>query len=194
MVESRVRAMMVIFEDIVREEGGALCAGAVAASVGPFAGDSLDEALGFAVGLGAIRAGELVLDAEAIAGGGKGVGAVADAAVGEDALDGDAMEGVEADGLFEGGDNAGDLFVGQDTGVGDAGAVIDGDVQGLDAGAFAAIGAVARAAHPRTVEAAEFLDVEMEEFAGLIPLVTAHGRRSRLERGEAIEAVATQDA
>lgn len=89
------------------------------------------------------------------------MGAVADAAIGEDALDGDTMEGVEADGSFEGGDDTGDLFVGQDTGVGDAGAIIDGDMEGLDAGTLAAIGAVARATHAGAVKAAEFLDVEV---------------------------------
>ena len=194
MVEGRVRSIMVIFEDIVREEACALGAGAVRACIGPLAGDGLDEALGLAVGLWAVGAGELVFDGEAGAGGGKGVGSITDAAIGEDALDGNAVEGVEADGLLQGGDDAGDLFIGQDAGEGDPGAIINGDMQGFDAGTLAAIGAVAGAPDAGAHKAAELLDIEVEEFAGMVALVTQDRRRCRIKGAEAVEAVAAKDA
>ena len=185
---------MIIFKDIVRKEAGTFVACAVRACVGPLSGNGLDEAFGLAVGLGAIRAGELVDDAKAGAGIGKGVGAVADAPIGEDALDPNLMEGEEADGLLKGGDDAGDFFVRQHAGVGDARAVIDGDVECFDAGAFAAVSAIAGAANTGAHEAAELFDVEVEQFAGLLAFVALDGRRSRIEGGESIQAMAAQDA
>ena len=59
-------------------------------SVGPFAERSLDEALGLAVGLRSVKAGEAVLETEASDFGGESAGAVGGAVVGVDALDGDA--------------------------------------------------------------------------------------------------------
>jgi hypothetical protein len=185
---------MVVFKDIVREEAGALGTGAVGSGVGPLAGDGLDEALGFAVGLRSISAGKLVLDAELGARGGKGMRTIADPAVGEHALDLDAVEGVEADGLLERSDDTGDLFVWQHASVGKTRAIIDGDVKRLDAGAFAAIGAIAGAADSGSHEATELLDVEMEQFAGVLALVALHGSRRRIESGQSIESVTAQDA
>ena len=54
-----------------------MVAGTVAAGIGPLAERGLDEAFGLAVGLGAIRAGEAVRDAEVAAGVGEGVRAIA---------------------------------------------------------------------------------------------------------------------
>jgi len=179
---------VVVFKDIVREEAGAFGAGAVGSGVGPLASDGLDEAFGFAVGLGAIRASELVFEAELGTRSGEGMRAIAHAAVGEHALDLHAVEGVEADGLLERGDDAGDLFVGQHAGVGDAGAIVDGDVERFDPRALAAIGAVASAADTGTHEATELLDVEVEQFAGMFAFVALHGRRSWIEGGEADDA------
>ena len=63
--------MIVIVAEEVRKERGALVAGAVGASIGPLAGDGLDEALGLAVGLGAIGTSEAVFDAMLEAGRGE---------------------------------------------------------------------------------------------------------------------------
>lgn len=53
----------------------------------------------------------------------------------------------EAEGLAEGGDDAGDGFVFEDGGEAEAGVVIDGDVKGFGACAFVAIGSVAGGAY-----------------------------------------------
>ena len=59
-----------------------MIAGAVEISVGPFAGEGLDEALRLAIGLRSIRASEVMPDAELLAGRSEGFGAVARAVVG----------------------------------------------------------------------------------------------------------------
>ena len=72
-------------------------------------------------------------DPEGAASGGVDRGAVRAAVVGQDALDGDAMPGVEPDCASEKADDGAPLLVGEDFGVGQAGAVIDGDVHALPA-------------------------------------------------------------
>ena len=57
-----------------------------------------------------------MFDAEVAAGGGKVFGAVGRAAIGQDALDFDVMESVEVDGLMEGVEDVGDLFVWEEAG------------------------------------------------------------------------------
>lgn len=184
---------MVIFKDIVKEEGGAFVATLVAAGVSPFACDGLYEAFGLSVSLRPVGPGKLMFDTELGAGGREGIGAIADAAIGEDTLDGDAVEGVEADGLLQGSDDAGDFFVGQDAGVGQARVIIDGDVQSFDAGAFVAVGPVAGAANARPRKASQLLDVHVEQFPGMLPLVAHHWRRRGVERTQSVQPVAAQD-
>jgi hypothetical protein len=189
-----VRSVEVIVMEEGSEEGGAVVRGVVGASVGPFAGDGLDEAFGLAIGLGSVGSGEGVLEAEFAAGGGEEFGAVGGAAVGEEAFDGDAVLVVEGDGLAEGVEDAGGLFIREEGGEGDTGVVIDGDMEGLGARAGIAMGAVAGGADAWFGEAAELLDVEVEEVARVLVLV-ALGRRLRgFEGGEAVEAVAAEDA
>jgi len=185
---------VVVVEEVKRQTGVAMPAGGIAAGVSPLAGKGLDEAFGLAVGLGPVGPGEAVLDAEIAAGVGEGVGAVADAVVGENGVDFDAMEGVEADHLVQGADDAGDFFIGMDAGEAQAGVVVDGHMQSLDAGTFVAIGAVAGAAHARAGKAAEFLDVEMDEFAGRISFIADDRWRCRVEGFEQIQAMAFEDA
>ena len=49
--------------------------------------------------------------------------------------------------------------------------VVDGDVKGFDASVAAAQGAIAGGADAGAVEAAQLLDVEVEEFAWEVTLV-----------------------
>ncbi len=79
-----------------------------------------------------------------MAGSGKESGAVGGAAIGEEALDFDAMEVVKSDSLAKRIQSAGDLFVGKQTGEGEAGVVVDGDVETFDAGAWVTEGAIPR--------------------------------------------------
>ena len=186
--------MEVIVMKVVGKEAGSVVAGVIRACVGPLAGDGLDEAHGLAIGLRAVGSGEAVLDAELEAGGGEELGAVGGAAVGEEARNGDAVELVIGEGLAQGVEGAGDFFVWVEGDEGEAGMVVDGDVETLDAGAWIALGAVAGGADAGLGEAAQLLDVEVEEVAGEVAFVAEDGRFGRFEGGEAVEAVAAQDA
>ncbi len=184
--------MEVIVMKIERKEGGTMNTGVIGTSISPLAGDGLDEAFGLAIGLGAIRSGEAVLEAELLAGGGEEFGAVSGAAIGQEALDGNAMVLVKSDGLAERIQSTGDLFVREETGEGEAGMVVDGDMETFDAGAWVADGAIAGGADAGAGEAAQLLDVEVEELAGMVAFVTDHGRFGRLQGREAVEMVTTQ--
>jgi len=189
-----MRAMEVIVMKVERKEDSTMITGAIRSGIGPLASDGLDEAFGLAIGLGTIGFGEAMFDAELEAGFGEEIGAISRAAVGENALDVDAMILVEADGLMEGVEDAGDLFVWEQASEGETGMIVDGDVEGLDAGAWIALSAIAGGADTGAGEAAQFLDVEVEEFAGSGAFVTAGGRFGGFESGEAMEAVAAEDA
>ena len=113
----------------------------VMANVGPLAQSGLDEAFRLAVGAGSVRTGEAVLDAELEAGGAEVSRAIAGAVVGEQAADGDAVLGIEGDGGAQEGDGGFGLLVGQHAGEGEAGGIVDGDMQGLPAGELRATAA-----------------------------------------------------
>jgi len=186
--------MEVIVMKIVVEEAGPVVAGLVGSGISPLTSNGLNEAFGFAVGLRAIRFGEVVFDAEVFAGGGEEPGAISRTAIGQDALDFDTVIGVEADRLLESFEHAGDFFIWQEAGEGEARVVVDGDMQGLDAGAWIAKSAIAGGANARAGETAQFLDVEVEKIAGGGAFVAQRGRFWRLQRGKAVEVMAAEDA
>lgn len=129
-----------------------------------------------------------------MAGGGKGFGAIGGAAIGEDLLDVNAMSGVEGEGLVESVEDALGPFIWKQTSEGEAGVIINGDVQAFDAGAGVALSAVAGGADPGAHEAAEPLDIEVEELARVVAFVTQRRRFGRFESREAVEVMAAQDA
>jgi hypothetical protein len=186
--------MEVVVMKIVREEGSAVVTGGVGPGVGPLAGDGLDETFGLAVGLGAIRFGEEMFKAELMARGGEGFGAIGGATIGQDLLDFDTVSGVEADGLLQSVEHARSPFVWEQTSEGEAGVVVDGDVETFDAGSWVAEGAIAGGADSGLCEAAQLLDVEVEEVARGGAFVAQRGRFGRFERREAIEVMTAQDA
>ena len=74
--------MEVIVMKVVGKEGSSMGTGVIRTSIGPLAGDGLDEAFGLAVGLRAIGFGEEVSEAEFMAGGSEEFGAIGGAAIG----------------------------------------------------------------------------------------------------------------
>jgi hypothetical protein len=189
-----MRAMEVIVMKVVRKEGSSVGTRVIGTSISPLAGDGLDEAFGLAVGLRTIGLGEEVSEAEFMAGSGEEFGAISGGAIGEELLDGEAVSGVETEGQVQSVENALDAFVGEETGEGEAGVIIDGDVEAFDAGAWVAEGAITGGAHAWTKKAPELLDVEVEEFAGGGAFVAPRRRFGRIERGEPIEVMTAQDA
>jgi hypothetical protein len=186
--------MEVVVMKVVREEGSTMVTGGVGPGVGPLAGDGLDETFGLAVGLGAIRFGKEMFEAELMAGSGEEFGAIGGATIGQDLLDFDTVSGVEAEGLLQSVEHARSPFVWEQTSEGKAGVVVDGDMETFDAGSWVAEGAIAGGADAWAKEAAQFFDVEMEEVARGRAFVAQRGRFGRFERREAIEVMTAQDA
>ena len=114
-----------------------------------------------------------MLEAEGSAGVAEGEGLVADSVVGHYAADGDAEAFVVGDRGLEEGGCAVLLLVRQDVAEGGAGVIVDADVEILPAVAapVALAGSVAGDAVARSVEAAELLDVDVDEFARVLALV-----------------------
>ena len=158
----------------------------------PAPNERLDEALGFAVGLGPIRAGARQADAGPRGTLLKDATDKKPAVIGEHALDDDAAARKPADGPREERGRGRPVLIGQDLDIGGATVIVDGDVdifppRAGDFGAPVAVNAVARAQN-----ANEWLDVEMHELAGPRPLVADDGR-GRLTRRQAIQALAGED-
>ena len=169
--------MVVVPEPAVKGLG-AFVACAVDGAVGPAVEQGADEAFGFAVGLWAPRSRAEMADPEAAAGEGVDGGDVGAAVVGEDAFDLDAVAGEEGECALEEADRGGGFFVGEDFGVGETAVVVDGDVDELPADrAPVASGASRRRGRARsrratadafagaTLDAAELLDVDVDELA-----------------------------
>ena len=186
--------MEVIVMEVEVEERSTVKAGVIRSCVSPLASDGLDEAFSLAIGLGAVRFCEEMLEAELLAGGGKKLGTVSGTTIGEEALDVDAMIGIEADGLEESVEDGGSLFIREEAGEGETGMVVNGDVQGLDTGARVAMSSVPCGADSWALETAQLLDVEVEEIAWSIAFVAQGGRFWRFQGGEAIEVMAAQHA
>jgi hypothetical protein len=180
--------------EIEREESGTVLTGVIGTSIGPLAGDGLDEAFGLAIGLRAIGSGEEMLEAQLVAGGGKEFGAISGSPIGEDPLDGDVMGLVKSNGLMECGQDAGSFFIWEEAGKSEAGVVINGDVQAFDSGARIAVGTVAGGADAGLMKAAKFFNIKMKEFAWGGAFVTEGRRFGWFEGTEAVEAVALEDA
>jgi hypothetical protein len=85
------------------------------------------------------------------------------------------------------------LLIGQDLDVGQAGGVIDGHVDILPADAADAAAAITRDAMPDPTDSTQFLDVQMHQRAGPLPLVAADGLGG-LEGAQAIRPVALEYA
>ena|SRR5947207_1140554 len=167
--------------------------GVIRAGISPFPGDGLDEAFGLAVGLGPIRSGEEMFEAQMVAGGGEEFGAIGGALVGEDGLDGDAMSLVEGDGLVERSQDAGSFFIGKKTGKGQAGVVIDGDVERLDAGAGITMRTIAGGADAGLMKAAQLFNIQMKEIPWGLAFVAHDGRLGRIEGSQAVETMTLED-
>jgi hypothetical protein len=143
--------------------------------VGPSAQESLDEAFGFSIGARAVGSSTQVAQAEPSAGGGEAAGDVAGAVVGHDAGDGDAVGAVPGDQSSKEGNRCWRPFVGKDFGISETGGVVDGDVNELPPGTAAALPAIAGDAVADDLDAAQLLDIDVDELSGTVSLVTADG-------------------
>ena len=120
-------------------------------------------------------------------------GAIAGTVIGEHAGDGDAEAGIVIDGSLQEGGSRGSFLVGQDLREGDAGVVVDSDMNVLPAGAMDAAAAVAGDATTDGLETSDLLDIEVEQIAGS-GMFVAHDGRSRFQIANAAEVESAQDA
>jgi hypothetical protein len=72
--------------------------------------------------------------------------------------------------------------------------VVDGDMEGLGAGAGIAVGTVAGGADAGMEKTAQFFDIQVKEFAWSGAFVADDGRLGRVEGSQTIETVALEDA
>ena len=165
----------------------------VSASVGPLADGGLDKSLRFSIGarsIGSCEAMPDVLLAQCLP---KRDAAVARAIIGEHALDGEAEAGEvrlsqvkEARGRLMG-------LIGHEGREADPGVVIDGHMQILPAGTARPFLRLPGNAAAGLADAGQTLDIEVDHVAGVLVFVAHHGRR-RVQRGQAVEPGAAQDA
>ena len=85
------------------------------------------------------------------------------------------------------------MLIGQHAGEGEAGVIIDGNVQSLPAGKLRAATAATVAPNGDLLIAGHSLDVEMEQIARSGMLVT-HDRGSRMQMTPAVQLCTLQDA
>src|SRR6202048_5217685 len=137
-----MRAVPVVVMRPEVEGGGAFGRALVGEAVGPLSERRLDEPLGLAVGLRAVRPGVAFGDAELAAGLYEGSGAERRTVVGEQPPDRDAQGCVVGRGGMQEGDGAVLLLVGGHGREADPGMVVDSHEQELPARAARAIGSV----------------------------------------------------
>jgi hypothetical protein len=189
-----MRPVKVIVVKVVGKISSAMVAGVIGTGVSPFSCDGLDEALSLAVGLRTAGPGEGVFESQFPAGLGEESGAVGGASVGEHPINFDVVSLVESNCLPESVEHAGSFLVGKKAGKGEAGVIVDGNMQALHSGAWIAHGAVARGSDAGTLKTAQFLDVEVEKLSGSGTLVADDGRPGSFERREPVEPVAAEHA
>ena len=158
----------------------------VVAHVSSFAQSGLNEAFGFAVGAWSIGSGEVVADAEFSASVAEQMRTVTVTIVGEQAANGDAALGEESDGGTEEGDGSIGLLVGQDAGEGEAGVVVDGDMQRFPTSKLRTTAATAVAANGNPLITGQGFDVEMEHIAWSGVFIT-HDGGSGMEMAPAVQ-------
>src|ERR1035438_1106261 len=165
----------------------------VETGVGPLANGSLDEAFGFAIGARSVNASAGVSELQIAAGLGKEGGAEARTVVGHDAPDLDAEVGEVGHGLAEEAAGRSCFFIGQQGGEGDAGVVVDGDIQKLPAGAAGFILGIAGDAMAGLVNAGQLLNVDVQQVAGSRKFV-AHDGPGGLQHSDLVQFEPGEDA
>lgn len=168
-------------------------------AVGPFDGHGAVEAFDFAVLPRAVRLDELLLGPER----GDGVSegdrvAVGEGVVADHAPDlGDAVSGEVGGCAGQEPGGGGSFFVRVDLGVGQAGVVVDGCVDVVEANASCAdlLAASVGAPAPTVGDAPELLDVDVYQVAGSLVLVAGRGRTGCADQvaGDGVESGQPRD-
>ena len=117
----------------------------------------------------------MVSDFELGAGLAELVGAIADSVIGEQGAHLDAVAGIEIQGIVQKAEGGLGLLIGQQLGKGQAGVVVDGDVQGHGTGVLRQAAAAAVGAQRNLLITGKALDIEVQQIARMGVFV-AHAR------------------
>jgi hypothetical protein len=190
-VESGMRSPEIVMVEVSRETVGSVDGGWVGPFVSPLAKQGLDEAFGLSIGLRVVGLCPQVTELEPLADSIE-LGLVAGSVVGHYRLDGYAAVLEPGDRASEKASRARGSFIRQDLGVSHARSVVDGDMDELPADASNTGGAVTVDAMSNTSDTTQLLDVDVDQFAGPISLVS-DDRLLGLEALEPRQAMASQD-
>ena len=185
--------MPVVAMKPAREMVGAVSGRVEGGGISPLAQGGLDKAFGLAIGARGIGSGKNVLEAELATGQGKNIGTKTGAIIGHDTLKFDAEAPIMGGGLAQEGGSGDALLVGEDGGVGQTGMVVDGDKNEVVTSPANRITPITCDAEAWAMDAGQLLDVDVEEIAGMGPLVTDDGG-SRDQIAPATQVSPAQDA
>lgn len=192
-IEGGMRSPSIVSVEVRREAIGSMSRGGIGTSVGPLAKQCLDEAFSFSIGSGAVGSSAQVTEMKVFADVSEAVRDVAGAVVGHDGLDPDTLAQEPGNGSFEEGGRRGGSLIGHYLSVSQTRSVIDGDVDELPADAADTSGAVTVDTMSHASDAAEFLDVDVDELSRMVSLI-AHDGFFGIEVFESGDPVASQDA
>jgi len=191
--EASMRAVPVVVMEPARKVRRAFLRSIVGASVGPLAERRLNETLCFAVRAGRVGSRANVFDLVALTDRAKCSGLITGPIVGEQSAHLDTKFGVPSQGHFQNSRRRNSFFVASDLRESNARVIVNGHVDVLPSSIPDVLVAVAVNAVADAAEAAQFLNVQMQQVTRARMLV-AHRRRRRIEITETTDPLALQDA
>lgn len=186
VAEAGVRTVPVVVVQPVAEGIGPLPGVVVGAGIGPLAQAGLHQAFGLAVGARGIGARAQVAQTEATGQTPEAARPVTGAVVGQHPLESHAQTAVVAERADQSLAGAGSALVRLDGGEGHPRVIVDGQVDVLPADAPVPMRAVAGHTVARGTDPPQFLDVQVQQLAGLGVLVAVL-RQRRLQFGQAMQ-------
>ena len=158
------------------ERMGALFGAVIGACVGPLAQGRLNQTFGLAVGARSVRTGAHVQQAQSAQQPAEAPGLVAGTVVGHDTGEGDTQAAVVAQRPDQHAAGAGATLVRLDGRESNPGVVDDCQVDILPPGAIGGVQSIPGDPVSGAPEAAQFLDVQVQQVPGLVMLVALDGR------------------
>jgi len=153
----------------------------------------LDEAFGLAIGARSVWAGKEMSQAVARTSGAEELGTITRAVIAHEALGLDAEGSEESQGTLKEENRAVLAFIGHDLSKGQAGSVIDANVDEFPTGAAHLIAPIPGDPVTGAHNFAQLFDIEVKQLAWELALVTHH-RRSRRQVAQPGQAMAAQEA
>ena len=173
--------LVVVEPEIGRERGGPTRRAAIRAAVGPLAEQRLDEALGFAVGLRAIWPREALAHRPPVTDRREDARAIGHGVIREEPPHADPAAAKPRERPLQKCGAVRRIIGGEHFRIGEARRVVDGDMQIFPAGLARPPAAVAMDAMADAHDAAQALQIEVQQVADVGPLIALHGDR-RLEQ------------